>query len=309
MNEEENKKDKGLSLAEFQPAEAQLQELAARAKTVDTANIREVHSVRIELRDARTALAKKGKELREGALVFQKRVIAREKDLLAIILADEERLEAIENEAKVKEEMEKRRVALPTRRAALDSIGLDLPVDDETLLKMDDAVFNEFRLSRIERKLQADREAAEAEQRKRDAEARAKLEAEKAEFEKQKKAEEDRIRKENDESNRLKKIEADKLAAERAEVEREKARLAGIEEQRQREAKQREDEAKEAERQKILKEQAAAAEEKKRKADKDYQDWLVSIGYDEKRGDTVGTDQEGWITCWRPIGTYYPKNE
>lgn len=297
MNEEENKTDKGLTLAEFQPAEAQLQELANRARNVDVSNIREVHTVRIELRDARTSLTKKGKELREGALLFQKKVIAKEKDLLAIILADEERLEAIENEAKQREEMEKRRVALPARIAALQSIGDNSPIDENELLKMDDNLFNEYRLSRIERKLQADKLAAEAEQREKDRIAREKLEVEKAEFEKAKKADEDKRR------------------AEQAEIDKEKARLAGIEEQRQKEEKARQAEAERIaneEKARIQREKDEAdrkiAAQKKQEADKDYQDWLIKIGYDEKKGDTIGRDHQGAIVCWRPIGTYYPKN-
>jgi len=290
--------NKELTLAEFQPAEAQLKELAQKAKTVDESNILAVHDTRIELRDARILITKKGKELREGALQFQKAVILKEKDLLAIIQPDEDRLDVIEEAAKAKIEAEKRRVELPTRIAALKSIDKDIIIHDDHVLGMDDAQFNEWRLKLIEDKLTSDRLKAEALQRENDRIAREKLDAERAEFEVKKRADEAVVAEK-------KRIDDAKIASERAEIDREKARLAGIEEQRQREEASKRAEIERQEREVKLKADVKA----KIEAEKEYKDWLVKIGWDDSKGDTIGRDKDGNITAWRILGTYNPNKK
>lgn len=297
MNEE-NK----LSMAEFQPAEATLRTLADKAKSVDTTNIALVHDTRIELRDTRIALTKKGKELRDGALQFQKAVIKKEKDLLAIITPEEERLDAIEMADKQKKEMELRRSELPSRKAALESIADGIIVSDDFLLSIDDNDFNTYRLERISNKLEVDRmahakkvqaeeDAARARRAEEDRIAREKLDVEKAEFEKQKKAEDDKRR------------------AEQAEIDKEKARLAGIEEQRQREEAVKKAELERQEKEAALKKQAEAdalAKAEKEKKDQEskaeYRAWLESIKFDPATCilNTVGDK----VTAFREIGTY-----
>lgn len=291
-------------MAEFQPAEAQLQDLASRAKAVDVKDIKQVHDVRIELRDTRIALTKKGKELRDGALQFQKAVIKKEKDLLAIITPEEERLDAIETADKQQKEMELRRAELPSRRAAITAIcGPEAmqPVD-EVLLAMDDAQFNEYRLSIIEKKLENDKIAHENKVRAEEATARAKrdeedriarekLAAEKAEFERQKKVDEDARR------------------AAQAEIDKEKSRLAGIEEQRQREEAAKKAELERQEKEIAIKKREEAEaiaraerEKKDREAKAEYQAWLAEIKFDPA---TCIIRTEGdKLTAFREIGTY-----
>lgn len=299
--------DTKLTMAEFQPAEATLRTLADTAKKIDVTNIELVHSTRIELRDTRISLTKKGKELREGAIAFSKAVISKERDLLAIITPEEERLDVIEMADKQKKEMETRRAELPFRRSAIAAIigeGALQPSDDD-ILAMDDNQFNEYRLKVIETKLESDRlaherkvkaeeDAARAKRDEEDRIAREKLAAEKAEFEKQKKADEDKRR------------------SEQAEIDKEKSRLAGIEEERKREESAKNAEIdrmqKEAdlEKQKEADATAKAEQEKKEREEKsEYQQWLKDVKYDpqfcilKNEGDT--------IKAYILIGTYTSK--
>lgn len=277
--------ENNLTMAEFQPAEAQLTELAEKAKTVDVTNIKQVHDVRIELRDTRIALVKKGKELRDGALQFQKAVISKEKDLLAIITPEEERLDLIEEADKQKKEIEKRRAELPSRLIALSSIGDTVATTDDFILSMDDNAFNAYRLTRIEAKLNNDKLAAEAKQRENDRIASEKLAEERKAFEAEKR--------EADEKRR----------AEQTEIDKEKARLAGIEQERV-----RQEAIKKADLERIEKEaQLKEAAEKHAREDRDFKIWLTSIQYNSET-DKIVNLTEGKMELWRRIDTYKPKN-
>ena len=65
-------KETSLSIAEFVPAKEQILAIIERTSLVESSDIPAVHNARIELRDLRVNLTKKGKELREGAVKFQK---------------------------------------------------------------------------------------------------------------------------------------------------------------------------------------------------------------------------------------------
>ena len=90
-----------LSLEQFQPTEAKLRELALEKSKIvitdieDKQQIKIAHDAKIELRDVRIAISLKGKELRDDANKFSKAVITKEKELLAIIAPEEDRLEKI----------------------------------------------------------------------------------------------------------------------------------------------------------------------------------------------------------------------
>lgn len=293
-----------LSLSELTPKKEELMQLAAAAKATDLANLSQVHDTRMRLRDARVTLTKVGKVLREGAIQFQKDVLAKERELVAIIEPEEERLAAAEDELKLKADMEKRRDQLPSRREALATIGDQVEATDDELLSMSDDEFNAYRVRRIDAKLVADKAAHEAKVkadeearrealRKEDEERRARLEAdERAAAEKR--AEEQR-----------------KLDAEKAEVEREKARLAAEEKARrdaeeaaERETQRKEREAK-AEADRLAAENARKEqEEADRRKEASFQDWLKSIGFDESQGDILHTGNDGTITAYRPMGVY-----
>ncbi len=318
-------KEQNLSLEEFSPAKAELSLLAGRAKAVDVKDVALVHEVRIELRDARVAVTKRGKELRDGALKFQKEVIKRENELVAIIEPEEERLKVIDEENKLREEMEKRRDELPSRLDALVAIGDEAVNDEEELLAMDDNEFNAYRLRRIEAKLIADKAADEQrriigleereakaredervrreKQDKEDAERKAKQEAEDR-IRREKQAEEDRLNAEKRLAEAAKFAEeAKRIAAEKAVVEAEKARIAA-------EEKGRKDAEEEQRRQLELKEREAAAESEKEEArmkEKRYQDWLDSVS---KGNDGVVVQWiDGIAHAYKLVGTYDPRKE
>lgn len=282
------------SLEKFSPAKAEVMKVIEQAKKTDLTNIEQVHDNRIALRDLRVDITKRGKELRANALQFQKDVIAKENELVALVTPEEERLEAIEAEAKLKKQMESRREELPSRKAALATIGDAISILDEELLKLDDNEFNAYRLVRIEAKLAADRKAHEDKKLAEEAEARAKADAE-ARAQREKNA-----------------AEEARLANERREIEKEKARLQGAGEQRLKEeaARKAEAERKEAEARaetarKEAEAKAKVEAEAKVAAEEKFQAYLTSLKFDKATDDLVhGSD--GSVQVWRLIGTYKP---
>lgn len=300
--------NKALSTASFVPAVKDLKALVEKAKGVDIKSLDQVHDVRIELRDARVNITKQGKQLRDDAVKFQKDVIAKEKELIAIITPEEERLEKAEDELKLRIEMEKRKDELPSRLAALVSVGDELPIDEAEILAMTDTEFNEYRLRRIDAKLVADKAAHEAKVKKEEEDLR------------KKRAEEDRIRREQLEKDEReaaekRRVAEEVIAKERAELDKEKARLEGEKkareeaeaakmreiERQEREAKLKADQEKEAADKKAKEEQDALREKK-------FTDWLETIGYN-KDTDNVQTDGKGKIKVWRLIATYDPAEQ
>ena len=164
------------SPAVFDPNKEQLHAIAAEVAqiTADPAKMTKedfelVNATKNKLVKARTAIQKRGKEVREQAVKFQRDVIAYEKDLIAIIEPEEQRLKEIEAAAKEYAMQEERKKTLPEFRAKLDTIGDGVEVDDAFLLSLDpngrDAYYNE----RLGAKLEADRVAADAKRAEEDA--------------------------------------------------------------------------------------------------------------------------------------------
>lgn len=303
-----NDKEKGLvlTMSEFTPAKEQLQQIVARTSTVDVKDLTAVHGARIELRDLRVGITKKGKELRDGAIKFQKDVLGKERELVGIIEPEEERLGQAEDELKLRKEMETRREELPTRRAALESVGDGVEATDDELLAMTDDEFNAYRVRRIDAKLVKDKEAFE--QKKRDDEAAAKKKAEDEEAERRAK-----LAAEEAEAKKLRDAESAKLAAERAELDKEKARIAAeekakkeAEEAAERELQRKEREAKLAREAEEAAAAKKAAEEADARKEANFQAWLRSMGFDETQGDQLITTG-GSVTAYRPMGVYDPK--
>lgn len=295
-----------LSMSEFTPAKEQLESIVANIKKIDRKDITAVHDARITLRDLRINVTKKGKELREGAITFQKEVLAKERELVAIISPEEEELEKVEDEAKLRKQMETRRTELPTRVEALKAIGDDVPVSDDELLAMDDDEFNAYRVRRIDAKLIKDKEAFE--QQKRDEEAKAKARAEQEEKERR-----ERLSKEEAEAAAKRKIEEDKIAAERAELEKDKARMEGEKKAREEaeaeKAREIERQEREAKLKKEEEEREAARQsqiEADRKKEENYTKWLADVRFDEKT-DFIDW-KEGKAILYRKISEYNPKD-
>jgi hypothetical protein len=128
---------------QFDPAVADLQAIIAETAKITATDLSDskqldlVKSTRIKLKKARIVIEKQGKEMRDDALKFQRDVIAREKELIAIIEPEEERLKAIEAEAERLKERAIRMTALPLRREQLSNIGDGIEVPDDELLDMD----------------------------------------------------------------------------------------------------------------------------------------------------------------------------
>lgn len=282
-----------MNIEQFNPTVAELQSLVNESKKIQSIDINNkqemaiVTKARISLKNARVAITKKGKELREEALEFQRAVIGKEKELIAIIEPEEDRLIAIEEEAKNKAIREERLQKLPWQKQKLSEIGAT--VNDETLLSLDDKGFqvllNEKIAQKYEREQEEKRKIEAEELRKKEiaeAEERARIKAEA-------KAKEEAERKEKEHKEELERIE--KQAKE------EMAR-------KERETKEKE------EKENKLKAEAdnkIKAEAEKLAKEKNYQAWLKSQGYSEDNKDGYFIENHGHcVVLYKLIGTYYP---
>lgn len=90
---------------------AQLAALAARSARItaitNPASYQECHSARQSLKSARIEIEKRGKAAREDAVAFQKAVIAKEKELVALIEPEEARLKELQDAEDNRKEREK----------------------------------------------------------------------------------------------------------------------------------------------------------------------------------------------------------
>lgn len=204
-----------LNIEAFNPTVAQLQSLTEESKAVDTSDIRAVKEVRIKLKSARVEITKRGKAMRDDANAFAKAVIAKEKELVAIIEPEEDRLKEVEEQAEILAEMKKREKEMPERLEQLSAIGDGVEVSDEEILKMDSfafgtyvntrkgALLDKMRLETEERervvreaeeKAQREKEIADREEKARVQE-RERIELEKVKKEAEEKAEQERLEK------------------------------------------------------------------------------------------------------------------
>lgn len=197
------------SPAAFDPNKESLHAIAAEVAqiTADPAKMTKedfdlVNATKNKLVKARTTIQKRGKELREDAIRYQRDVIGYEKELIAIIEPEEARLKEIEAKAKEYAMTQERLKTLPEFKEKLAAIGDDfIPSDtyDEFLLTLDPNGRTEYYNGRLGAKLEADKVAADARQAEEDAkraEEQKKLDDERAEIEREKErlaAEEDRL--------------------------------------------------------------------------------------------------------------------
>lgn len=141
--------DDTLNIEKFDPTAAQLHELVALpvdlTDPLNEDSVKAAHEKRMKLREARVAITKTGKAMREDALKFQKDVIAKEKELVAIVEPEEARLQEFEDKAAVLKEREARKAALPMRREQLRDIDpeAEKTTTDEAILDMDATGFKE----------------------------------------------------------------------------------------------------------------------------------------------------------------------
>lgn len=272
--------NQSLSLEKFNPTTAELTALAEKSRKLevkdlgDKATLALVHDYRMELKAARVTIEKSGKAIREDALKFQKAVIAKERELIALIEPEELRLEQIEKQAKDHALMEERKRKLPERMERLKTVGGDFP--EENVLKMDDVMF-EGHFNRLQAEKNA-KEAAEIEQKRREQEE--KLAAEKREQD----AKLEAARREQEEKDRELKEREAKLEAEKKAIEDAKeAERKAAEEKIEAEKKA----AEELEKQKQLEEQA-----RRNQMDEErFEAWLAENGWtSENQADFIITD-------------------
>lgn len=259
-----------LNIEKFSPTKAELTKMAETAATItlpdplDKEQVEVVKQARLGLRSARTAITKMGKDLREDAVKFQKAVIVKEKEMLAIIEPQEERLERLEQDAEHMREREDRREFLPRRKERLTAIGDGIEITEDELLDMDGSAFEGYINMRHSNKLAADKAKLAADQ--------AKLDADKAKLEHDKElaAAEERGRKE---------------AAEKLERE--------AKEKAEREAREKEET-----------DRKEAAEKEKRERDESYQAFLKKYGYepDEDKFWTVQHGNE--VRLYKHLATF-----
>lgn len=185
-----------LDIEKFNPTRAELISLVEKSKAItlpdphDDMQLAIVKSTRGELRSTRTAIAKRGKELRDDALAFQRAVIKTERDLVAIIEPEEDRLAALIDDAVQKRERLARRDVLPHRMERLATIGDDIIVTEDEILDLDGPAFEGYYNKRQsdqneririaneqkERELRAEAERLRHEQEDREREERARME-------------------------------------------------------------------------------------------------------------------------------------
>lgn len=235
--------NQSLSLEKFNPTTAELAALADRSKKLivtdlgDRAQLALVHDYRMELKAARVNIEKCGKAIREDANKFQKAVIAKERELIAMIEPEELRLKQIEEQAEKHSLMEERRRKLPERMERLKAVEGTYTEDE--VLQMDDVTF-EAHFNRLQgdlnakaaQKLEAEKKAAMEAQEAKDKELRER----EAALEAEKKAHEAKVAKE--EADRLEKERLEHEAKEKAEREAQEAKEKAEREAREEEARQ-----------------------------------------------------------------------
>ncbi len=280
-----------LNLAQFSPTVAELQKAVEATKAITVSDLKDpqqlavVKTSRIGLKNMRVAITKRGKELRDGAIKFQKAVIEKERELVAIVEPEEERLSAIEAEAEVLANRERRRDKLPWRREQLATFGA--VKTDEELLDMDDDAFKALIVD-----LQTEKNRQEAE---RLAEEQRKIDAQRAEIARQ---EELRVAKE-------KAVDEERERARRADLdrrEREERAARDAEERTKREATEKE--AREAAEKSRL-EAEALAEQARLEADKRFAQFKADHGWTEETKDHYREERVGEVVrLWKLLGTF-----
>ena len=197
----------------FDPAVAELNAMVESTKNITAVDLKDrdtlaiVRENRIALKKARVQISKIGKELRQEAVDFQGKVIAKEKELIAIIEPEEDRLESIEEEAEALKIKEDRLEKLPARKERLQAIPC-YSVEDDFILTLDSEQFEAFYNQKVAEHNEELRKIERAEQERKQAEIKAEqsakqaeLDAKQAEIDKREaevKAKEDEIRRQND---------------------------------------------------------------------------------------------------------------
>ena len=280
---------KNLNIEQFNPKKADIIALTEKFKDLEIQGIDDkqgyqaVHQARIELKNSRVAISKQGKNLRDGAIKFQREVIKVEKELVALIEPTETSLANKQKLIDEEKEQQKRIQLIPERREKLKEI--DYKIDDTFLITMDNIQFQEFFNQQKEDYLFKQAEKIRIEQEKIDAEQlkiKQQQQNEKIRVQAQKEAQKQAIK--DIEIAKLK-AEEDKRQAienEKRKAEEEKQQLIDKQERKEKERTMLEEKAKrEADDKLKLEKEAQEKLEKQKK----YQKFLQDNGYTEKNKD------------------------
>lgn len=274
-----------LDIEKFNPKKAELVSIVENYKYLEIKGIDDkqgyaiVDEARKDLKRKRVEIQKTGKELREDAVAFQKKIIAVEKELISLIEPLEIDLGAKQDFVDKEKLKKTREILLPERKEKL--LSVESEVDDSFLLEMGDVEFESFYnqkrsefLSEKERKIKEVELKIQREKELQDAASLAKEKAEQAERQRieleKTRLENERIETERRFAEQARKAELDKQEAierERQKAEQEKIRL--IQEQEEKE------------RQKIKAENEKIALEQGKLKQKNYNDFLAKNDYQE----------------------------
>lgn len=278
-----------LEIEKFNPTMTEIQKVVDEGRSItisDFSNklqVKVVRDQRIKLKEIRVSIAKQGKIYRQKAIDFQKAVIGKEKELIALVEPEEVRLEGLEDQASVFEEREKRKELLPKRKDRLASINDGIEISENEILDMDSTAFEGYCNKRFADKNEKDRIELEAKQKElKEIEAKAAREREIKKAEDRARADERKLTEEaeiklKEERERAEKESKERIAREEKEA---KERADKIE----REAKEKV-EREERERKEKVEAEARAEAERKEKLAKTakWQEFILSHGYTEEK--------------------------
>lgn len=307
-----------LNLDQFDPKIAQLNEIVLETKKVTKeSGLDVVKSTRLSLRDTRVSITKKGKELREEANAFSSAVIAKEKELIAILAPEEKRLQEIEDEVKAEEFKKLQLEKLPSRKEKLAALAIEgrvmTAVTDEYLLSLDGDQFEAYYNSVVAERNEIIRQMNEEEQAKKEAALKAEEDRIKAE---QQKRDDEIAAKQAEEQKKIDEANA-KIALEQAAIEKEKQKIQhekevaeAAEEARKKALQEVEDKriadeaAKKAEDERIAKQKIE--DEKKAAKNAEYQSFLKGLGVTKENFETefkiVKTPTE--VQVYKLVGSF-----
>lgn len=290
-----------MNLEKFDPTVAELTKVAEESRAIvitdfdDPKQIEAVHAKRIELKKTRVSIEKRGKELREDAVKFSKAVIAKEKELIAIIEPEEIRLDQLEDAAKQNAIEKERLRKWPERLERLKALEYKGASSDDYVLRMMSDVDFETYINNVKAKIEAERLskereallAQEMELKRKEEELAAKeraLEKEKADRER---AEREKVEAEAREKRRAEELEKARLEGERKAKEEADRKAAEEKARIEREEKERKD--------------AEAKAERSRR----FKSWLAEQGYTEAtEGEYLIQHTETHAMLYKRVGTY-----
>lgn len=267
-------------LTQFDPNVEKLTALVAESSAIrevnldDPGQLETVKRARIKLRDARVSIEKTGKAYREDALAYQRAVITKEKELIAIIEPEETRLKMFEKSAELAKERRIRIAQMPERRKRLEDIGVE--VNESVIIEMDSVQFETHINALVAEKNRKEREEQERIAREKQAE------LDKREF---------------DLKEGERKLEQERITREREEAARQQER-----ERIEREAKEK---AAREEAERIEKERLAAEAKAKLEKQKKYQKFLADCGWTKETASEFKEETDaGVVTLWKKVGTF-----